>query len=53
MNPMPATYLWLIPLLPFAGFLINGTLGRRLPRAVVGAVALLFTAAPAALVAWL
>ena len=53
MNPMPATYLWLIPLLPFAGFLINGTLGRRLPRAVVSAVALLFTAAPAALVAWL
>jgi NADH-quinone oxidoreductase subunit L len=46
-------YLWLIPLLPLAGFLINGTLGRRLPRAVVSTVALLFTAAPAALVAWL
>jgi len=53
MSPMPASYLWLIPLLPFAGFLINGTLGRRLPRAAVSAVALLFTAAPAALVAWL
>ena len=53
MNTMPASYLWLIPLLPFAGFLINGTLGRRLPRAAVSAVALLFTAAPAALVAWL
>jgi NADH-quinone oxidoreductase subunit L len=50
---MPASYLWLIPLLPFAGFLINGTLGRKLPRAGVSAVALLFTAAPAALVAWL
>jgi NADH-quinone oxidoreductase subunit L len=50
---MPASYLWLVPLLPFAGFLINGTLGRRLPRAAVSAVALLFTAAPAALVAWL
>ena len=53
MNPMPASTIWFIPLLPFAGFLINGTLGRRLPRAVVGTVALLFTALPAALVAWL
>jgi NADH-quinone oxidoreductase subunit L len=35
-------HLWLIPLLPFAGFLINGILGRRLPRAVVTAVGLLF-----------
>ena len=50
---MPANYLWLIPLLPFAGFLINGTLGRRLPRAVVSAVALIATAIPAGLVAWL
>jgi NADH-quinone oxidoreductase subunit L len=50
---MPASTIWFIPLLPFAGFLINGTLGRRLPRAVVSTVALLFTAAPAALVAWL
>jgi NADH-quinone oxidoreductase subunit L len=50
---MPASYLWLIPLLPFAGFLINGTVGRKLPRAAVTAVALLFTAIPAALVAWL
>jgi NADH-quinone oxidoreductase subunit L len=53
MNPIPWSYVWFIPLLPFAGFLINGTLGRRLPRAVVGGVALLFTALPAALVAWL
>jgi NADH-quinone oxidoreductase subunit L len=50
---MPANYLWLIPLLPFAGFLINGTLGRRLPRALVSAVALIATAIPAGLVAWL
>jgi NADH-quinone oxidoreductase subunit L len=50
---MPASYLWYIPLLPFAGFLINGTVGRKLPRALVSAVALLCTAAPAALVAWL
>jgi NADH-quinone oxidoreductase subunit L len=50
---MPASYLWLIPLLPFAGFLINGTVGRKLPRTLVTAVALLFTAIPAVLVAWL
>jgi NADH-quinone oxidoreductase subunit L len=46
-------YLWLIPLLPFAGFLINGTIGRKLPRALVTAVALICTAIPAAIVAWL
>ena len=34
-------HLWLIPLLPFAGFLFNGVLGRRLPKAIVTAVALL------------
>ncbi len=50
---MPDYYLWLIPLLPFAGFLINGILGRKLPRAMVTAVALIFTAIPAAIVAWL
>src|SRR5580698_4024149 len=50
---MPPSYLWLIPLLPFTGFLINGTVGRKLPRALVSTVALLFTAIPAALVAWL
>ena len=50
---MPSDYLWLIPLVPFAGFLINGTIGRRFPRALVSAVALLCTAIPAILVAWL
>ena len=34
-------YLWLIPLLPFAGFLINGILGRHLPKWFVTTVALL------------
>ncbi|HEV2647404.1 MAG TPA: NADH-quinone oxidoreductase subunit L [Acidobacteriaceae bacterium] len=50
---MPTNLLWYIPLLPLAGFLLNGTLGRRLPRAVVSAIALLFTALPAAIVAHL
>jgi NADH-quinone oxidoreductase subunit L len=34
-------HLWLIPLLPFAGFLLNGLLGRKLPKALVTAIALL------------
>ena len=51
MNLKLETLIWFIPLLPFAGFLINGTLGRKLPRAVVSAVALLFTALPAGIVA--
>ena len=33
-------HLWLIPLLPFAGFLINGILGSRLPKWLVTTVAL-------------
>lgn len=33
-------YLWLIPLLPFAGFLLNGICGARLPKALVTTVAL-------------
>jgi NADH-quinone oxidoreductase subunit L len=53
MNSMPLEYLWLIPLLPFAGFLINGTLGRKFSRSLVTAVALICTAIPAAIVAWL
>ncbi len=48
MNP---NLLWLIPALPFTGFVLNGTFGRRLPRAGVTAIALLFTAIPALLVA--
>jgi len=34
-------HLWLIPLLPFAGFLLNGLLGRRLPKTIVTSIALL------------
>ncbi len=33
-------HLWQIPLLPFAGFLLNGILGRRLPKWLVTTVAL-------------
>ena len=50
MNPTPSLHLWLIPVLPFLGFLLNGLLGRRLPKAVVSTIALLFTAAPLAMV---
>ena len=50
MNGNPSLHLWLIPLLPFIGFLLNGLLGRRLPKALVSTIALLFTAAPLAMV---
>ncbi len=50
---MPTSFLWAIPLFPFAGFLLNGTVGRRLSRSAVSAIALVFTAVPALLVAWL
>jgi NADH-quinone oxidoreductase subunit L len=48
---MNDTLLWLIPTLPFAGFLVNGTLGRKFPRALVSTVALLATLIPALIVA--
>jgi NADH-quinone oxidoreductase subunit L len=32
--------LWLIPLLPFAGFLVNGLFGRRFSKSMVNAVAI-------------
>ena len=38
----PALFLPLIPLLPFLGFLLNGLIGRRLPKALVSTIALLF-----------
>ena len=53
MTQIDTRVLWYIPLLPFAGFLLNGTIGRKLPRAGVSAIALLFTALPAAIVAYL
>ncbi len=43
-------HLWLIPILPFVGFLLNGMLGRRLPKAVVSTIALGFPLASFAVV---
>jgi NADH-quinone oxidoreductase subunit L len=50
MTGVPSMHLWLIPLLPFAGFLVNGLLGRRLPNPIVSLIALLATGAPFVLV---
>jgi NADH-quinone oxidoreductase subunit L len=50
MTGNPSLHLWLIPLLPFIGFLLNGLLGRFLGKALVSTIALLFTAAPLGLV---
>src|SRR5271168_1605340 len=38
--PEPLLFLPLIPLLPFLGFVLNGLLGRRLPKALVSTIAL-------------
>jgi NADH-quinone oxidoreductase subunit L len=38
--------LWLIPLVPFAGFLVNGLIGRKLPKALVTIIALAATLIP-------
>jgi NADH-quinone oxidoreductase subunit L len=35
-------HLWLVPLLPFAGFLLNGILGARLPRRLVTFIGVVF-----------
>lgn len=43
-------HLWLIPLLPFAGFLLNGILGRRLPKPLTTAIGLLLPLASFGLV---
>jgi NADH-quinone oxidoreductase subunit L len=43
-------HLWLIPLLPFAGFLLNGILGSRLPKWLVSTIALLAPLASLAVV---
>ncbi len=50
MTGAPVLHLWMIPLLPFFGFLVNGLLGRKLPNPIVSIVALLATGAPFLLV---
>jgi len=50
MNGPVSLHLWLIPLIPFVGFLLNGLLGSKLPRAIVSSIALIATAIPFALV---
>src|SRR6184192_800742 len=44
--------LWLIPLAPFAGFLLNGLFGKRAGKPFVTAVALLGSLAPSFLGTW-
>jgi NADH:ubiquinone oxidoreductase subunit 5 (subunit L)/multisubunit Na+/H+ antiporter MnhA subunit len=36
-----SAHLWLIPLFPFLGFLLNGILGSRMPRRLVSAIGVL------------
>jgi len=44
--------LWLIPLAPFVGFLLNGLFGKRAGKGIVTAVALLGSLTPAVLGTW-
>ena len=39
-------HLWLLPIIPFAGFLVNGLIGRKLPKILVSAIALIATLIP-------
>jgi NADH-quinone oxidoreductase subunit L len=43
---MTDLHLWLIPLVPFAGFLVNGLMGRKFPKALVTTVAIIASAIP-------
>ena len=45
-------HLWLIPMLPLLGALINGALGRRFSKTTITAVALVSTAASFGIALW-
>jgi NADH-quinone oxidoreductase subunit L len=53
MTPNPYLYLWLVPLLPFAGAAINGCFGRRLSKKAISTVALVFCGAAFAMALFL
>ncbi|HUZ05168.1 MAG TPA: NADH-quinone oxidoreductase subunit L, partial [Acidobacteriaceae bacterium] len=46
-------HLWLLPLLPLAGFILNGAFGRRWPKARVSTIALIFSGAAFVQVLWI
>src|SRR4051812_49907316 len=49
----PNLHLWLIPILPLIGAVINGLLGKRFSRRAVAAVALGFCGAAFAMALWI
>jgi len=53
MRQDPNLYLWLIPLLPLIGGVINGLLGKRFSRQTVVAVALSFSGAALVMALWI
>src|SRR5689334_6450438 len=52
MNPSPNLNLWLIPILPLIGSAINGIFGKRFPRSLVAAIALIFPGASLGWAVW-
>ncbi len=49
MRDLAQSSLWLIPLLPLLGFVVNGLVGKRLPKAAVAGIACLLPAGSCAL----
>ncbi|MBV9074569.1 MAG: NADH-quinone oxidoreductase subunit L, partial [Acidobacteria bacterium] len=52
MNPAPNFNLWVIPILPLIGSAINGIFGKRFPKNLVAAIALVFPGAALAYAIW-